>query len=474
VSSADRYADSAQARQLDQVMEGHTPHRSENDFFHEIDQLDDAGYWRFMQAEREAEKQRLKAQAQVMQPRIKATIAHLMAVETFPNTQQSAQQGALGAVMSESQELAAVPPAEKALQVFTTEKGLEPWLQQVRVKVDEFKKVLPELTTKQGRDRYASMAHQIAKSKTALEAVGKELSAKQKELPKKIDAERKRVWDILESWQKEVRQPLDDWQKAEEARIDRHREAIERIKALSSDLEGIIADDLADRISMVEAIALGDQWQEFESDAARAKDESLKTLRDTLVVRQRHEAELAEIARFNADKAERERVEHEAAIVREAAERTQREAEQRAQTERDAATKREQALIDAAERERRDAENQRLQLQLQAAQAERAAEQAEANRLAAEQRAEQERIDAEARQAKAVEKARLDELARQKAHADEQYRQTVAREADKAHKAKINRAALEAFIAGGLPESCAKQAVTLIAQRKIPATSIAY
>ncbi|WP_343075403.1 hypothetical protein [Pseudomonas sp. AF32] len=65
-------------------------------------------------------------------------------------------------------------------------------------------------------------------------------------------------------------------------------------------------------------------------------------------------------------------------------------------------------------------------------------------------------------------------MARQKAAADEIIRQQQAREADKAHKTKINRAALEAFIAGGMTEECAKQAITLIAQRKIPAISIQY
>ncbi len=52
--------------------------------------------------------------------------------------------------------------------------------------------------------------------------------------------------------------------------------------------------------------------------------------------------------------------------------------------------------------------------------------------------------------------------------------QAQAREADLEHKKSINRAALEAFIAGGMPEACAKQAVTLIAQRKIPAVTISY
>ncbi|GAH97032.1 unnamed protein product, partial [marine sediment metagenome] len=54
------------------------------------------------------------------------------------------------------------------------------------------------------------------------------------------------------------------------------------------------------------------------------------------------------------------------------------------------------------------------------------------------------------------------------------FRQQEAREADKAHRASINRAALEAFMAEGMPEACAKQAVTLIAQRKIPNIAISY
>lgn len=48
------------------------------------------------------------------------------------------------------------------------------------------------------------------------------------------------------------------------------------------------------------------------------------------------------------------------------------------------------------------------------------------------------------------------------------------RERDKAHKASINRAALEAFVQGGMTEECAKLAVTLIAKKSIPAVSIAY
>ncbi|MNT69520.1 hypothetical protein D3C72_2078460 [compost metagenome] len=73
------------------------------------------------------------------------------------------------------------------------------------------------------------MAHKIARSKTALEAVGKKVSADLKLIPKKVDAERKRVWDTLEAWQEEVRRPLNEWQAAEDARVERHNAAIAHI-----------------------------------------------------------------------------------------------------------------------------------------------------------------------------------------------------------------------------------------------------
>lgn len=387
--------------------------------------------------------------------------------------------------MSAQNDLAVVPPKETALTVFSTANGLEPWLQQVRAKVDEFQKILPDLGSKKGRDAYASMAHSIAKSKTALEAVGKQLSAEQKEIPKKIDAERKRVWDTLESWQKEVRKPLDDWQAAEDARVDTHNEAIAAINTLFANLDDRTVESLTLLLEAAEAVVISDAWEEFEAEAARTKDQAVTKIRAALTSRTKHEAELAAIAQFNAEKAEREQKERDDAIARAAAEQAQREAAAAAQAERDAAAAREQALIEQAAQAQRDADqkareaeaaaaNQALQLQLAAEQAERQRIQAEADRVAAVQAAEQERLAAEQRQAAAVEQARQDELARQAAAVAFELEQAHAREADKTHKAKINRAALEAFIAGGMPESCAKQAVTLIAQRKIPAVIISY
>ena len=398
--------------------------------------------------------------------------------------------------MTAQTELAVVPAQETALALYSMPNGLEPWLQKVRAEVDAFNQCQPDLTTVKGRKQYASMAYKIAQTKTALDDMGKKVSAEQKEIPKKIDAERKRVWDTLELWQKEVRKPLDDWQEAEDARVDKHNDGIQKIKDMALFDATPQAVTVAQVIADLEAIAIDDSWQEFLSEAAQAKDQALNKLRALLAERTQYEAQQAELARLRAEAEAQTQRDREAEIARAAAERARVEAEQRAQAERDAAIKHEaDAKAEAARRE--------LELRLAAEQAERAAaqaarekieaeqraaqqkaddelrhkqqmEQAEANRIAAEQRAEQERLDAARRQEEAVERARQAEVARQQAAADEERRQAEAREADKAHKAKINRAALDAFIAAGMPEDCARQAVTLIAQRKIPGIAIAY
>jgi hypothetical protein len=358
--------------------------------------------------------------------------------------------------MPANTELATVPPKETALAVYSTENGLDPWLTQIRTEVDKFLSNVPDLATKKGRDSYASMAHKVAKSKTALDAVGKELSAQQKEVPKRIDAERKRVWDKLETWQKEVRKPLDDWQEAEDRRIDVIKADIERISDQAMNLDGITAEDMEERIRRVEAVAIADKWAEFQVDAALAKEKALTSLYTALTNRKLYEADQAELAQRRADDEARVQREHDERIRKEAAEQAQKDAEEAAQVAREQGEQRE------------------AQLKQQAAQAEQVAAQAKADQEAAEQRADQERRDSAARAEQAAEDARQAEIKRQQDAADEIIRQQDLREADKAHKGKINRAALDAFIKGGMPEACARQAVVLIANRVIPSVTITY
>lgn len=343
--------------------------------------------------------------------------------------------------MSAEIQLAEVPPKETALQVYSTANGLDPFLRKIREEIDSF---VPDVATRKGREAIASIAYKVARSKTALDNVGKELVAELKEVPKKIDAERKRMRDLLDGWQAEVRRPLTEWEEAEEARKAKHQAGIDQIN-LRLECRDLDSAELKTNIAWLEGMAIGESWEEYEVEASRAKDKALAALRDALVVREKYEAEQAELAELRRKLAEQEQKDREARIAQEAADKAKREAELSAQAERDA----------AAQRER--------DLELQAERAKRA-------ELEAQQRAEQAERDAQAKaeQAAAAERQRqADEQARIEAEAK-------AREADREHRKTINSEALAAFIAGGMPEECAKQAITLIAQRRIPHISINY
>lgn len=342
--------------------------------------------------------------------------------------------------------------------------GLQPFITLVR---NEVQGEVPDLTTRKGRDRIASLAAKVSKSKTAVEKPGRDYLRRLKEMPKVVEAELREFVAEMDKLRDETRRPLTEWEQAEAARVARHEQGVMAIKAEGVELGLLDAEDLLARIGRVEGVALGDTWEEFAAEAGQVKDQVLAALREALVARQKYDAEQAELARLRREaeeraEADRIRQAQEAAVEAERQRVKQTQIDEAAriareqQAERDAAARREQELIE------------------QAAAQQRAIEQAEADRSAAEQRAEQERQAAERRAEEAAERARQDERRRADAAAAEIVRQQEARERDKNHRASINRAALEAFIAGGMTEECAKQAITLIAQRKIPNITISY
>lgn len=334
---------------------------------------------------------------------------------------------------------------------------------------------VPDLKTRKGRERIASLAAKVSKSKTAVEKPGRDYLRRLKEMPKVVEAELREFVTKMDTLRDEVRQPLTDWQAAEDARVDKHNAMIRHIEDCGLGLIGGQPQPFALLFrELEEKIIVDEKFEEFEAEAHRAKATALAKLKASFDEHQKREAEQAELERLRREaeeRAEQDRIR----LAQEAAVEAERQSvAQEQQAAREAAARREQELLDQAAAQEREAENQRLQLKLQAEQAERARIQAEADRVAAEQRMKQERQDAARREEEAAEQARQEERRRADAAAAEILRQQEARERDKAHRASINRAALEAFVAGGMTEECAKQAITLIAQRKIPNIAITY
>ena len=355
--------------------------------------------------------------------------------------------------MNETTELIVLPPPDSVRTVFTTPQGLEPYLQQIRAHLDTFE---ADVSTKKGRDAIASTAYKVAKGKTALDNLGKALVDEMKREPAMVDAERKRMRDLMDQWKEEIRKPLTDWEEAEEARQALHKAGVEWFQLRAKEHHDLDLQELRSSLTEVEGKVVDAAWEEFEAEAHRAKAKAAEALAAAVAAREKHEAEQAELAKLRAEAAAREQKDREERIAREAAERSQREAEAKAQAEREAAIKREAEAAAAAER-------RELELKLQAERAER--EKAEAQQREAQARAGSERKAAE---------AVAEEQRRVAAQAAADAKEAERRERDKAHKTAVNRAALDAFVQGGMTEECAKLAVTLIAKKAIPAVSITY
>ncbi|HBU3757315.1 TPA: hypothetical protein ACHSHF_000467 [Klebsiella pneumoniae] len=299
--------------------------------------------------------------------------------------------------------------------------GLDAYLEQIRQAVNE----VPDLTTKKGRDRVASLAAQVSRSKTAIEKPGREYLKRLKEAVRPAEAEIKRFVDACDELRDATRKPLTEWEaeqeriKAEEAMNALHAEAL----AMNEDFDRQLAARIESDHEM--ALLMNDAFDREQADKAA--------------------------------EAERQRIAHEEEIKRMAAAAASREVEQRAQREREEAALREAALKAQAEQAERDriAAEQKAEADKKAA-------------VEAERRKAQEEADRIRREAEQREQARL---AEEKRKADEQAR----READVKHRKAVGTEIVKALLANtSLTRDQAIEVLTAVKDGRIPHTGISY
>jgi uncharacterized coiled-coil protein SlyX len=97
----------------------------------------------------------------------------------------------------------------------------------------EARSEVPDPSTEKGRERIKSLAYKVAKSKTAIDALGKDLVADWKAKSKEVDAIRKTARERLDALKEEVRQPVTDWENAEAERVGAIKERITEIQNLA-------------------------------------------------------------------------------------------------------------------------------------------------------------------------------------------------------------------------------------------------
>lgn len=341
----------------------------------------------------------------------------------------------------------------------------QPFYAELATLEEDNKKITFDYESKKGNAEARSHVYKLRQSKGALERTRKAEKAESLRIGKAIDSEAAALEIRIEAMIKVHQAKLDEIEQREADRVAAQKERVQWFGMMGAD--AVTSAELSQAIERIESEVIGDDYEEFKADALILKDTSLQALRTRRFDAIRKEEEAAELERLRAESKAREQADRDAAIAKAAEDRAKAEAAAEAQR---VAAEQAKAIQDAenkAKAEREAGERRELELKL-------AAENAERRRVEQEQRAEQERKEAIARAeqqaAAAVEAEKQRVAAAQAAEAAEQ----AKRERNRAHKAKINSAALAAFVAGGMTEECAKLAVTLIASGKIPAVAIAY
>jgi len=131
--------------------------------------------------------------------------------------------------------------------------------------------LVPDISTEKGRKEIASRAHRVARSKTYLDGLGKDLVSELRDRVASVDRVRKAMRERLDELKAKVRRPLDEWETAEKAR----KAAIER--RISSILEPLTgsADQIEVELGELEAFVIDDSFHEFKDRAQLALDAAI-------------------------------------------------------------------------------------------------------------------------------------------------------------------------------------------------------
>lgn len=403
-------------------------------------------------------------------------------------------------------DIAVIDNTVTAITVFGTPGGVDAILEKIRAQT---RALDADISTAAGRKAIASLAHKVARSKSLLNQMGKELGLANYNAWKAITAERARVETELDALRDSVRKPLTDWENAEKARVDAHETALARIQESPSFYAAEnTAEDLRQRLEFLESYP-PTNWQEFAKRASDALEGEIAKTKVALAAAEQREAERAEAARIEREKVAEARRQREASIAAAAAEAARIAAEtkaadeariaaERAQREREAAEaelaasearvrKAEQDRITAAAKAKTDAEEaerravaERDRIDRQRREAQARAERAEADRIAAEAKAETDRIAAEARKREEIAKATAEaEAAERQRQADEQarlQREAAAREADRRHRGRVNGEIRDDLLGkvAGVTEELATAIVVAVARGEIRHVKASY
>jgi len=360
--------------------------------------------------------------------------------------------------MEESQTDLIVKENINVLQVFT-DKGIDPILAEITSKVRSF---VPDISTIAGRKEIASLANKVARSKTMLDGMGKDLVADWKSKAKVVDSSRKKMRDTLDSLKNEARAPLTEWEDKQNQRLQDIKELIQNFRILGTVEQHVESGEIHSMIEQCEGTEILPYINCEEVNETKAA--ALVKLNQAFNVRKKFEDQEIELEQLRKEKAERDEKQRQDRESKEAAAKEKIENQRRARREKERIEEAKQNEVRAKEAALQKAKEEK-----------------------------QKRIDSEKKakaDAKVAEQRRKDDVAKAKKEAQEKIDQDKKkaleeqkkREANKKHRKMINNAALKAmaqilerdeYDSLGSDE-LSRIIVEAIAKRQIPHVTITY
>ena len=339
------------------------------------------------------------------------------------------------------------------VQAFATQGGTDALFERIAEQARSF---VPDVTTRKGREEIGSVAMKVSKSKTLTEKYAKDLVAEEKARIKLIDDDRIQFCKKMDSLRDEILAPRDAWEQAEKDRVKKHEDAIESIKNNACYYIDTTLVELKQSLVFAEQVIVDESFEEYREQAKIAKYEAIELLRAAVANREKYEAEQAELERLRQAEIERQQKERDEKIAREAADKARVEAEAKALADRK-----------RAEQEKLEAEQREARLKLEKEQAELREQQLKQQAIEREKQAEIDRQNAVE-----AERKRIEQEAQAKAAAE--LKEQQAREANKAHKKKICNEALQGLTSIGVSEELGKQILQAIHKGEVPHVSIKF
>lgn len=333
---------------------------------------------------------------------------------------------------------------------------------------EEILSVVTDPTTEKGRKEIASLAHKVARTKVALDEMGKSLTDEQRKFIESINAERRVIVAELDELKETVRRPLTEYENREKARVAKHEGAIQEITStINAAIQSRDALTIEEAIFSLENLDLSG----FEEFTGRAETEKAAGLHRLSKLAEELHTERIERERIEKERAEAEakaRAEREERIAAEAAEKARIEAERKAEEEkrkaeeaREAERRAEAERLAAIEREKVEAERR----------AKEAEERAKRERIEAEERRKREVAEAEERAKREAEQREFQRIAAERA--EKEKAEKIA--ANRRHRDKVRSRAVESLAsASGISEPEAERIISIIDAGQVAGVSINY